>query len=189
MVQGIDHTLTRGHDPDPSLTLSRLVDENEGRTPPVLPDGEADEMLPEAEATPPARAPHRLHPLNGIVVVHEATRTAPTAAPHPRRDERGTQTRPARRLDEADRARALADLLVVETARLSAAEDLGRSSDGISADRHPARIRGRSRDQDLRSLLPAAERLLTARRAAVVRLRAGQGMIRRIVRERGVLCR
>ncbi|EHK16628.1 uncharacterized protein TRIVIDRAFT_65615 [Trichoderma virens Gv29-8] len=122
---------------------------------------------------------------NGIAVAREATRTAPTAAPHPRRDERGTQTQPARSLDGADRARAPAVLLVAETALLSVAEDPGRRSSGMSANRRPARDLG----QGLRSLLRVAKGLLTVRHAAGVRLRAGQGMIRRIVRERGALCR
>lgn len=189
VVQEIDHTPTRGHDHGLGPTLSHLVDEIEGRTLLVLLDEEADVMLPEAEAIPRARAPRSLRRHNGIVVVREATRTAPTAALHLRHDERGTQTRPARRLDGADRARAPADLLVVETARLSAAEDPGRSSDGISADRRPARTRDPSRDQGRRSLLRAAEGLLTARRVAVVRPRAGQGMIRQTVREKGALWR
>ncbi|PTB64283.1 MIF4G-domain-containing protein [Trichoderma citrinoviride] len=148
-------------------------------------------MPAEAEAT--RRAPHG-HRHRGPVVAHEATRTAPTADPPLRPDAAEPQTRPVRLLAGVDRVKAQAVPQVGGTARLSAAEDPGRSSGG-TVDRHPATTRPGPRRglAPLRRLLRVAEGALIRRHAAAVRLlRAGRETARRVVRGRRgrlVLCR
>ncbi|KAM0253319.1 hypothetical protein ACHAQJ_007323 [Trichoderma viride] len=177
VVEEIDHSRNHALDLGPALLL--LADETERLTLLVHP-GEGGAEVP-AEVAVTLQAPHGLH-RRGIVVVREATHIALTAALHLRQGEREAQNQPVRRSG-----------VVGETARLRAAEDLGRSFDGI-VDRRPATIQ----DLDLalilrRTLLHVvAERLPTAHLPAVVRLRVGEETARQIVRpreNRPVLCR